>query len=207
YVDRSNIIASSYINITDRQAHAWVEVYCDGVGWVTVNVTPGFPTSGNDHGISDASDPDTSSPDISDNLYDDESQNESSVDESEAVIPADSDGNSVILYVCITVALAAILTIIRRYYMLYLRNKRFSDNSNNKSVINMWKYLTALTRSASPPEGEIYAVAEKARFSQHIVNDTEKKTVADYTVQLAKTIYSRKSIFGKFAMKYIYALY
>lgn len=30
------------IELTDRYAHAWVEVYIDGIGWVTVDPTPGY---------------------------------------------------------------------------------------------------------------------------------------------------------------------
>lgn len=28
-------------HVTARQAHAWIEIYCDGVGWLPIDVTPG----------------------------------------------------------------------------------------------------------------------------------------------------------------------
>ena len=28
-------------DVTGQNAHAWVEIYCDGVGWLPVDVTPG----------------------------------------------------------------------------------------------------------------------------------------------------------------------
>lgn len=30
------------IEVTDRYAHAWVEVYIDGIGWITIDPTPGY---------------------------------------------------------------------------------------------------------------------------------------------------------------------
>ena len=31
--------------VTDRYAHAWVEVYIDGIGWITVDPTPGYASA------------------------------------------------------------------------------------------------------------------------------------------------------------------
>ena len=39
----ANTIADEYVEITDKQAHAWVEVYIDGVGWMQVEVTGSTP--------------------------------------------------------------------------------------------------------------------------------------------------------------------
>ena len=50
FVDETNQDIFEYstrtLPVTDRTAHAWVEAYIDGFGWVTVEVTPGSATSG-----------------------------------------------------------------------------------------------------------------------------------------------------------------
>lgn len=30
------------VDVTGKQAHAWTEVYFDGIGWLTIDVTPGY---------------------------------------------------------------------------------------------------------------------------------------------------------------------
>lgn len=48
--------------VMDNQAHAWAEVYVRSVGWVPVEVTPGYGGSGADFGGEDAVAPPVSSP-------------------------------------------------------------------------------------------------------------------------------------------------
>ena len=38
--------AGKWVEVTNKEAHAWVEVYVDGVGWVNVEVTGGGPGAG-----------------------------------------------------------------------------------------------------------------------------------------------------------------
>ncbi|QHQ60783.1 hypothetical protein Ana3638_08365 [Anaerocolumna sedimenticola] len=40
-------VTAKSIDIPDANAHAWVEIYVDGLGWVPVEVTPGFNGNGN----------------------------------------------------------------------------------------------------------------------------------------------------------------
>ena len=42
YADGSNARSNVAADLTAKDAHAWVEVYTDGIGWVPIDVTPGF---------------------------------------------------------------------------------------------------------------------------------------------------------------------
>lgn len=39
---RPRTAAGELVPLTGEDAHAWVEIYLDGMGWVPVDVTPGF---------------------------------------------------------------------------------------------------------------------------------------------------------------------
>ena len=39
---KSKTAKNGEVSITGENAHAWVEVYFDGVGWKAVDVTPGY---------------------------------------------------------------------------------------------------------------------------------------------------------------------
>ena len=45
--------AGKFINVSSKEAHAWVEIYLDDVGWIQIEVTGGgfVPTGGSDGGI------------------------------------------------------------------------------------------------------------------------------------------------------------
>lgn len=40
--DRMNGSSGSEVTLTNKDSHAWIEVYLDSVGWVPIDVTPGF---------------------------------------------------------------------------------------------------------------------------------------------------------------------
>lgn len=48
YVDIYKDTENATLDIKDSFAHAWAEVYADGVGWIPVELTPGYYNSGKD---------------------------------------------------------------------------------------------------------------------------------------------------------------
>ena len=204
---------------TDRNAHAWVEVYYEDVGWLYLEVTP--TATGAITPVASPHNPATSTaapptppptPDIGDR-----SPNEIPPrDEDRPQAGAGSGGqnarnlpawvyNVATIILCILIG-ASILPI-RRSVMLKLRAKSFMQEDTNKAVVCMWRYIVQLSRREAVPPTAIEDIALKARFSQHRITNDEHLTMMQYTNRLADEIYRGKADFGRTWLKYVRALY
>jgi len=199
--------------VTDYNAHSWVEVFFDNVGWLPLEVTPvGSGVGGVGYGTGGAgSAPDLGGvapapgPDIG---YDPFGQG--------AEWDLEGDGQpqagfwSIYGWAVAAGSLAACLValITRRIVVLAGRKKRFSMADINLSVIFAWRYLMRLARLKTwqTPWHEIEDLAEKARFSQHHLTEDERTRVVDYVHEFAANIYHDRSPAGRLWVKFIRGL-
>ena len=227
---------NQYIDVTEKNAHAWVEVYFDGVGWIPVDVTPGYDdpdissdntsntnsgtTSGN---IPSTDDSDTSSrPDIS-GVSDPSNTGESSVSQSEdssssaddssdvkGVIPRFFEDNKTIIIIVTSLLLLCLMIFTVVYLRFSARKKRknaFSQANNNRAVIEAWCYISKLKAYGAVPEKYIYKLAQKAAFSKHTLTSEEARFVTSYAEKTAKEIDEKLKLFGRIKYRYIKRLY
>ena len=207
-----------YISVTDREAHAWVEVFYDDIGWVPLEVTPSTPASG-----IPAPRPQyvpSGNTDNFNDLYDDDyypgrrpnpgagisPPPTSAAPESSAQQDAEQRGPAGIWKtVCISasgVAACLLLLALREYFSRKKRDRRFSQEDPNEAVICMWRYVSRLLRNDSPPD-DVVELALKARFSQHRISDSERAAMLDYAVILRGEIYGERRLPGRLWLKYI----
>lgn len=159
--DKGNYVA----NVTDEQAHAWVEIYSKNYGWISVEVTPGFYTGhlGSDYDESFEEDDDWSSSE--DIFYYDENS-----DLITLIPPAEEPENEVeeqtpfekfmaflkkslplllnILCIsAITVILGIVLVLISltiRLFIVKTIRKQKIKRGGNKAVVTLYKYFNRL---------------------------------------------------------------
>ena len=198
------------IVITDRQAHAWVEVYYNDVGWVHLEVTSASPVSGVPERLPHSIPAVSSAPEPSD-------QPESSPESTSPPTPrygADtgsqeqpsfesSDRNVWIIILCI--AVCALSLFLCRIIVRKLRKRGFAQADTNAAVIYAWHYISRLTRRKKPPE-EINELAFKARFSQHRISEDERNLVINYAAKLTEETISSKGLLERFWLKYVCGL-
>jgi len=199
---------------TDYNAHSWVEVFFDDVGWLPLEVTPsGGGLGGLGLGPGGAG----RSPDFLDGAqqgvvpdpnYDPFGQG--------AEWDLEPDGPAQRSFLSrygwavavgfFAACLVALVT--RRVVVLARRRKHFSLADKNLSVILSWRYLMRLARLKTwqTPWHEIEDLAEKARFSQHRLTEDERTKVVVYVREFAENIYHDRSPAGRLWVKLIRGL-
>jgi len=204
-------------SVTDRSAHAWVEVYYDQAGWLPIEVTPaaaGSVFSGiGAHTPSNTNTPEDDSNQDGDGDNSDQTGDRDFGDRSPIVTVPNPEGDNAadamektytiwtiivtVLITCITVC--AIALIFYRPIALIYRKKRFAQKDTNAAVICVWRYITRINGKKQPPEDieDIEELAFKARFSQHIINEDERTKVISYASKRASEAYHSGSIFNK----------
>lgn len=166
YVVNQNNIKSANngtIQVYDSSAHAWVEIYVAGYGWVPVEFTPGYDNNGNnnpnDTSSTITSSQPTSSEDIlsSDISSETNSDIESNInsDTTTSIVEKESNINNsnsfisfprintllvIIIAVAILIVIIILIVLTGRIYMIKYREKVFNISNNNISAVNMFKY-------------------------------------------------------------------
>jgi hypothetical protein len=220
------------IEITDLNAHAWVEVFYDDIGWLYLEATPpggglSLPdprphTPPLDAGAQES--PDTiPENDISDNPsawdFGPDNINNGNIPDAGTGDVSGTGNNTqqetdssvpfeiprIAIYIAY-IALAILAIIARSKIMFRTREKRFMQANSNKAVLYMWRYIKRLGRSEVVIPNDIEELALKARFSQHRMTEDERAAMASYTNRLAFEISSGKNEYGRLWLKYIRAL-
>jgi len=219
------------VTLTDENAHAWVEVFYDDVGWLHLEVTPGgeetviphsFPhTPGGEEFIE--------GPDLSNQLggsqfmgnpedlwYLDDggfgTSGQGAFLGNQGGVGAGAAAAAVLglepwqfnlLLKVFFVALILISLPVRRHLILKHRKKRFTQPDTNAAVISMWRYIEKISRSEAVPPSDIEELALKARFSPHRLSPDERAKVNTYAKRLADEIYrSKESDRARLWLKY-----
>lgn len=151
--DTQGKLSNSIIEVSGERAHAWVEIYQDGMGWVPFETTPAYigvmEQAENIQGTAGKS-------------QEDESESDDGLeDESEASLENGTNDNVLMMYiriigkiavymmlVIITVILAiSAAYIIKKRIMLKIKLKVFKTASNNRAVWTSFAYALELLQS------------------------------------------------------------
>ncbi|MGN0704780.1 MAG: transglutaminase-like domain-containing protein [Lentihominibacter sp.] len=217
YTDMSDI---SY-DVLDSNAHCWVEIYIDEIGWFPVEVIPGYYDMEKQQ--TQEVEEDEKLEQETKKMYEDEAPEDSEPQQS-----SEKDKKEISpLWLILLIIIAAVILYevtgrIRIRKMLSLFGTEFTD----VQVYAMYKYVGRIMSfdghpiPADPYDGldEIseryddgsemsFAVflrlVNQVRFGGISLNEEEHKKMADYAVCTGRHVYSKQSRFRKFLMKFI----
>lgn len=208
--------AGETLDVKGYQAHAWVEIYQDGLGWLPVEVTG---QSGLDSEALGAHDPDPD-PDPFPEGNGPSPEPENPVQTSSAPLPvgllSDSQTSSagsasaghvtrILFRILFLAALISALPV-RRRILLLLRSRSYEQPDTRKAVIAMYHTAQrALDFGAEIPPILLEA-AERAAFSQHEIAVEEAEACRDQLFIMLKSCYLRQKSWNRFRIKYLRAL-
>ena len=212
--------------VTDANAHAWVEVFYDGVGWIPLEVTPPYPGSGipagsfhnTDYaapGLTPADhfeDADTSDGTAEDAVPEASSGPDSETDSPQASgtdAQPDSRADAVLGKrngsILLSASLAAAFVLALVIFSVFVRNyrkKRLSRADANEVVLYAWRLVSRLGRYGKPPEN-MEEIALKARFSLHDITDEERVEMLESFLLYCADFRKRRNPVLRLRIKYV----
>jgi transglutaminase-like putative cysteine protease len=211
--------AGQWTNVTEDDAHAWVEYYVKGQGWQVVDPTPPEPeqTESGSTGSQSSSKPEetttpetVSKPDVSTStpevtpptpgVSSSSSGNTASQQSSRKGISA--AGKRVIIIVFVLIILYFWHVFVKR-----LRNIFLHRGSLNRQVISYFRHIQWLNKLAGKPDPiEFHDMALKARFSQHKMTAEELTRLREYADATTKELLSQPKKSRRFLYRMVYGL-
>lgn len=175
--------ANRWVRVTDAAAHAWVEYYLEGYGWLPLESTPPSElpvtaTMPEEPGMTnepEPNEPEPTGPEGADPIQPNEKPGAVPERPSEATPSSARKDKQARHWIPWLAALLAMLLLLgSRPLRCWLRERRLTTGEANQRALVLWERLTTLARHANtslPPELE--QLAQKARFSQHTLQPDE----------------------------------
>lgn len=209
--------------VREKDAHAWVECYIPGVGWIPLESTPGYYDIVENDGIYENPDSEVTTPTEAP-TEPTQAQTQPSAEptkptqqsepSSQPTEPSrDKDKSSEeeekgpLLATLLLVVLAVGVTVGQWRLRVLLRRRKLQTGSPNRQALTRWQYIERLCKplKQTPPE-ELLALAQKARFSPHRLSEEELSRLSGFAARSVKQL-QKHTVLKRFYYTVILALY
>ena len=182
--------AGQWTDVSEDDAHAWVEYYIDGMGWQIMDATPAEPLNAQTQDQPQQEQPQSPAtgeekPDTQDTHQPETAAPEPSQRDSQPQTEApEKTTGSAALHVVWIVLFALLALCVWQVLLLSLRKAAMQTGSNNKRAVAYWRHIEFLCKldKSEPPE-ELRELALKARFSQHRLDTGELDLLRSFSTQ------------------------
>lgn len=168
--------------ITDRQAHAWVEIWVDGLGWTPIEATPGGAATLRENPDTDREPEENTTLPVP--ATDDAPAAEAKSANARWVAP-------LLIGLLLAALIAARLELARR------RKEAFRQAERNRAALAIYAYLCRLSRFGYPISGEAQRIARKAKFSRHTLAREELAALQKEAEQGKTAVYAGLPLWKK----------
>lgn len=206
----TDVYENEWTTVTSDDAHAWVEIYLNGIGWLRDDPTPAADTPAQ----TAPEEPIAAPIEPADNQPKDTPP---AGDEPPAVpdIPAESqetpqktDKKSVnILHFVWPVLVLAAALFLWRALRFSVRRAAIGRGSPNRRAVALYHHICWLSRQTKTEvPSDFLEIAEKARFSHHKLNREDLLPMQAHAEQLTKQLLADKRFWKQVLYRVIYAL-
>ncbi|MBE5958075.1 MAG: hypothetical protein E7254_04325 [Lachnospiraceae bacterium] len=201
-----NTKRENLVEITAKDAHAWVEVYIAGLGFVPVEVTPGFYEEDNN-----------SKTITQDNQQQKQDENNSgggsrsNNDDKKTHITFEMLLSILIKVLAVIVFILVLFIMIRRFIVVSVRKKKMKSEDDYIAVATASRYMehiysfVGLNILDELPD-DIREILERIKFSTHPLKENERDKITECTNNLVKEKWSEISFGRKMSMMFLKCL-
>jgi len=204
--------AGQWTDVTEDDAHAWVEYYVNGVGWQVLDPTPPDTSSqtGGQPAAAETKKPEQTKPDVPETTPEAAPQQTEGETASSAAsaagAPAGTKSGSIWKWVWLLLLVLAVV-FGWRLVVMSVRNAMLRKGSANRRAVSCYRHLLWLSRLAGEPEQEsLREIALKARFSQHKIGEEELAQLTARIDELTGTLLSTPNKWKKLIYRMLYGL-
>lgn len=177
--------ADQWNRVTQDQAHAWVEFYLTGNGWLPLDPTPAqYRQIAAQDQPEEKPEPDQPVEEKPEQKPEEETQEKPEAQPQKT----HTRRKNPLLWLLVLPALLVLL-ILRRFAILYCRKVRLRRLPQNKKTLEIWNRLLRLCRAGKAEMLEEWiCLAEKAKFSQHTITDEELNLLCDAVQEMKEKL-------------------
>jgi len=225
YIDVDNII----FDLSDDYAHAWAEVYVDGIGWLPMEVTPGYYSLPEDEDSNDGTREDIEKTPYYNNIMEEEVSAPQEDAPEQNKVTAHNSWNIWIMVAILLIVIVLIYIIAGRYYKKR-RIHAFCQVNATDAAISMYRHFTRLLKfdgvkidnraayKVIGTAGDRYDIAPERTLRQFLdavyrvrysgkdqpLDQGEITSLLTYTTDISDLIYTRQKRREKLLMRLLW---
>lgn len=206
----TDVYENEWTTVTSDDAHAWVEIYLNGIGWLVLDPTPAADTPAQtvpEEIVSSPAEP-VSEPQEHTPPTDTEPPATPDTPAESQETPQETSKKpvSILRFVWPVLALAAAL-FLWRALLFSIRKAAIGRGSPNRRAITLYHHICWLARQTNTEvPADFLTVAEKARFSHHKLNREDLLPLQAHAEQLTKQLLADKRFWKQALYRVFYAL-